>query len=91
MRIVDNIFSNISKYADKNQPVDISVDVGEDKVIMTFSNKIAEDCSTAESTEIGLKTCAKIAELISSEFTYTKSDDTFTVRVGIISQRRQTT
>ena len=90
MRIVDNIFSNICKYADKTQPVNISVDVGEDKVIMTFSNKIAEDCSRAESTEIGLKTCAKIAELISSEFTYTKSEDTFTARVGIISQRRQT-
>ena len=89
MRIVDNVFSNIRKYADKEQPVSISVEVGEDKVYMTFSNKIARDISTAESTGIGLKTCAKIAELISSEFTYSKNENIFIARVRLVSQRRK--
>ena len=89
MRIIDNVFSNIRKYADKDSPVNISVELGEDKVIMTFSNKVSRGASTAESTGIGLKTCAKIAALISSEFTYTKNEDGFIARVGLISQRSQ--
>ena len=90
MRIIDNVFSNIRKYADRAYPVNIAVEVGEDKVTMTFSNRVAKDCSMAESTGIGLKTCAKIAELVSAEFSYMKSDDAFTARVGLISQRRKT-
>lgn len=90
MRIVDNIFSNIRKYADRDNPVNIYIENSEDRVTMTFSNRIARDSSMAESTGIGLKTCAKIAELISAEFGYSRSEDTFTARVAIISQRRKT-
>ena len=85
-----NIFSNIRKYADRDDPVNIFIENGEDMVTMTFLNKISRDSSMAESTGIGLKTCAKIAELISAEFSYSRNEDTFTARVGLISQRRKT-
>ena len=87
MRIIDNVFSNIGKYADREKPIEIKVEIGGDRVIMTFTNAISADASMAESNKIGLKTCAKIAELISSEFSYSVSDDVFTVTVGLISHR----
>ena len=87
MRIIDNVFSNIGKYADREKPIEIKVEIGGDRVSMTFTNAISADASMAESNKIGLKTCAKIAELISSEFSYSVSDDVFTVTVGLISHR----
>ncbi|MBR2965124.1 MAG: sensor histidine kinase [Clostridia bacterium] len=87
MRIIDNVFSNISKYGDKEKPIEIKVEMGGDRVRMTFSNAISADTSMAESNKIGLKTCAKIAELISSEFSYSMSDGVFTVSIGLISHR----
>ena len=67
--------------------IEIKVEIGGDRVSLTFSNAISADTSMAESNKIGLKTCAKIAELISSEFSYSVSDDVFTVTVGLISHR----
>ena len=87
MRIIDNVFSNISKYSDKEKPIEIKVQIGIDRVTMTFSNAISADTSMAESNKIGLKTCAKIAELIASEFSYSTSEGVFTVSIGLISHR----
>ena len=87
MRIIDNVFSNIRKYADASRPIEIKVDVGADRVHMTFVNGIAADTSLAESNKIGLKTCSKLAELISCEFSYYKSHDSFTAVVGLIAHR----
>ena len=87
MRIIDNVFSNISKYGDREKPIEIKVEIGDDRVSMTFSNAISADTSMAESNKIGLKTCAKIAELIASEFSYSTSEGVFTVSIGLISHR----
>ena len=90
MRIIDNIFSNIRKYADKNNPVCIGIAVEEDKITLSFSNYISKESVLAESTGIGLKTCAKIAELISCDFSYTKSDDVFESNIVLKAQRSET-
>ena len=87
MRIIDNVFSNIRKYADKEKPIEVAVEVGEDRVHLTFSNGIAKERPTVESNGIGLKTCAKIAELISCEFTYALETDKFTAKIGLISHK----
>ena len=90
MRIIDNIFSNIRKYADKKNPVCIGIAVEEDKITLSFSNYISKESVLAESTGIGLKTCAKIAELISCDFSYTKSDDVFESNIVLKAQRSET-
>ena len=84
MRIIDNIFSNIRKYADKSTPVCISVTATDGRLKMNFSNRVARDMTVAESTGIGLKTCAKIADLISCEFSYAKSEYGFAATVGLL-------
>ena len=83
MRIIDNVFSNVRKYADRESSVYVDVSVGENKVIVSFANRISRDTTMAESTGIGLKTCAKIAEIISCEFSYSKGEDDFVASVAI--------
>ncbi len=87
MRIIDNVFSNVRKYADREKPIEVRADIGDDRVSLSFVNGISADSSMAESNKIGLKTCAKIAELISCEFSYSASDGIFTVSIGLISHR----
>jgi signal transduction histidine kinase len=81
MRIVDNVFSNITKYTAKEEP--ILLRFGEDKtsVSVEFRNAIRADADLAESTGIGLKTCARIAKLLRCEFTTEEQDGYFTARL----------
>ena len=53
-RILDNITSNIVKYAGKNEPVVICCDVSCGAVRLTFVNGIGIPEGTVESTRIGL-------------------------------------
>ena len=89
MRIIDNMFSNIRKYADKASPVCVDMTVGEGKVSLTFSNRVLRESVMTESTGIGLKTCSKIAELISCDFSYTKNGEFFESYIGLKSQRSE--
>ena len=56
MRIMDNITSNIIKYADRNSPIRIySLEQQANIFGFAFENKISFDSEKAESTGIGLK------------------------------------
>ena len=90
MRVVENIFSNIGKYADKNEPIVISIDFNEEKYKLKFTNKVAKDCFGAESNGIGLKTCRKIAERIFAGFEAERVDDCFVVSIELITVKTET-
>ena len=77
MRVVENLFSNIGKYADKSAPVSIYLDFEDGKYKLKITNCIAEDASRAESSGIGLKTCRKLAERIFSRFRAERVEDAF--------------
>lgn len=88
LRIVDNIFSNITKYADSEEFVTVSIERtsaenndDEQKLVITVINKIAESPS-AESNRIGLKTCERLAEAIGLGFSAEKMGDRFTVKLS---------
>jgi light-regulated signal transduction histidine kinase (bacteriophytochrome) len=83
MRIFDNLFSNIHKYADKSEPIKIKMSVLADILTVEFKNKIANDTSGTESNNIGLKTCARLAELMLEGFEYSEEDGYFTTRIAI--------
>ncbi len=59
-RVFDNIFSNITKYADKDKAVVINVFNNSRQLIFSFSNGIRQDRAQVESTNIGLTVCDKI-------------------------------
>ena len=70
VRIFDNAFSNLYKYADKKSQVEIEMICTDDKVEISIMNTVRTDGETVESNGIGLKTCAKLAEIIGVEFSH---------------------
>ena len=83
LRIFDNAFSNIYKYADKQEEVKISLTTTPCDVIIEFINKIRREGEQVESNGIGLKTCKKLAELMGAGFEYGGDEDTYTVRLTL--------
>lgn len=82
-RVFDNIFSNISKYADKSEPVKIRYYITDDSLIITVQNKINANINSVASTGIGLKTCAKILEIHHGTLTTAVDDNIFTITIRL--------
>ena len=83
MRIIDNIFSNLRKYADVEHPITITRGVKNGRLWIECRNKVRKDTNGAESNGIGLKTCVRLASLIADKFEYKKDGDIFTCRLTI--------
>ena len=87
MRIFENIFSNIFKYADKSRPVSILVEVpkeGEEKKIkLSFTNYISAENIGVERNGIGIRSSTKIAEALGIGFTSITEDDKYATAVEI--------
>ncbi len=66
-RVIDNIFSNLKKYADPDVPVVIETAVENGRLVISFKNKIKTDGEQPESNRIGLKTCERIMEQMGGE------------------------
>ncbi|MDO5518620.1 MAG: HAMP domain-containing sensor histidine kinase [Clostridium sp.] len=82
-RVFDNVFSNISKYADSSQPVKIRYYIEHDNLIITIQNKISKKSKAVSSTGIGLKTCAKIIEMHKGKMSAEKTDDCFMITIKL--------
>lgn len=77
VRIFDNVFSNVYKYADASRPVKITLEEKESSLVIRFSNVIAKNLEKVESNGIGLKTCVKLAEYINASFEYGSDGEEF--------------
>ena len=83
MRIVDNIFSNLTKYADPDYPIIISSKTDRELFVVECRNRIRKDLSEAESNGVGLKTCVRLGRLIAKSFRYYTEGDEFVVRLEL--------
>ena len=83
IRMVDNMFSNLYKYADKSAPVRISVDVDSANLLLCFENAIRQDGERVESNGIGLKTCRKLAEHMNATFDYSIDGNRFYANISL--------
>ena len=81
MRIVDNIFSNINKYADMGSPIYISFMNREGRLTLEVKNKIRKNTEGAESSRIGLRTCTRLGSIVAESFKYEKNEEYFTCRL----------
>ena len=81
MRIVDNVFSNLSKYADPTQPIVFTMHSTGDTMTMECRNKILQDTEGAESNGIGLKSCVRLGSLVGKKFEYKKDGEFFVCRL----------
>lgn len=87
MRIVDNIFSNLRKYADIDHPILFTINAKGGRIIFECENKIKKNTDEAESNGIGLKTCQRLASIIAKHFEYRAEGDYFTCRL-VLDYRR---
>ena len=73
-RVMDNIVSNIKKYADKAYPVMVITELRDNQLSVCLSNHTAKLANRVESTKIGIRTCQKIIEHMGGSF-ITRSDE----------------
>ncbi len=90
-RVVDNVFSNIGKYADSEKAVDVDTCVKDGNLVISIANYIAEDTLGVESNGIGLKTCTKIMEQFGGSFISFRKEDKFIseIRLPIIGENQE--
>ncbi len=82
-RVFDNMFSNISKYADKSEPIKIRYYIEDQSLIITIKNKISTNLNSVSSTGIGLKTCTKIIEMHNGKLSTEKIDGIFIITISL--------
>lgn len=80
-RLFGNIFSNIMKYADKNEAVTITAELLDGDIHMEIVNRIPAERKKVESTRIGLKTCQKICNDLNGDFDYEETEEQFWVEI----------
>ena len=83
MRIVENIFSNVMKYADKEKPISINVGLSDSEMTIKVSNYISENPDGAQKNGIGLRSCAKLANAMDVRFSSCEEEGLFVSRVGV--------
>lgn len=88
-RVLNNILSNIGKYADKESPVNIFCNVETDKLCITIKNTVKKNIDPHESTKIGLITCKKIMKLHNGEFEAYDHEGEFIDKLVIPMENRQ--
>lgn len=82
-RVMDNIVSNIRKYADREEPVFVAMSKSAGCFLFDTINAPGGERQSAESSGIGLASCAKILQSHNGEFSARKSDGRFLVSMSI--------
>lgn len=82
-RVLDNLYSNLIKYADKTRPIQISYKREDAFFVLSVVNKIGVKRERRDSTSIGLNTCDRIVKYHGGKFETDEKEDAFYVKVWI--------
>ena len=77
MRIVDNIFSNVMKYADVEKPVTVFVGAEVDEMTIRVTNYVRANPDEAQKNGIGLRSCMKLANAMDIRFSSAEEGGVF--------------
>lgn len=80
-RIMDNIASNILKYADSSEPVQCSVFESREAGILSFKNKNRTEGSGRDSSGVGLRNVRKMMEKMNGRSVATQDPDWFVLQL----------
>ena len=80
-RIFNNLFSNILKYGEKSEPVQILIRIESDELRIQIHNTIQETHSEIESNHIGLKSVEKMMTLLGGRMLYSEKESQFTIQL----------
>ncbi|MGN1182411.1 MAG: hypothetical protein ACI4SR_05330, partial [Faecalibacillus sp.] len=81
-RMINNLFSNIHKYADITKAVIVCVEMKQNQMKMTLSNE-KKECQYIESHQIGLKSVKRIVELHHGQLFIQDLKESFTIVLTI--------
>lgn len=82
-RMINNLCSNIHKYALSSKPILINLSIKQNQMKMTFSNDKRTDLNHIESNKIGLKSVERIIELHQGELFIQDLENSFTIVITI--------
>lgn len=83
MRVIDNIFQNIYKYAKPDEPIKFSTYKEKSCIVFSIRNRITDTPPLAESNGIGLKTCKRLCQYIAEDFKLENDGEYFTVSLAL--------
>lgn len=87
-RVFGNLFSNIIKYGDKKEPVEITGSLRESDFVITLKNTVKSDASNTESSRIGLKSVSKMLAQMGGGFRCTVDLNTYCAEVTLRISKR---
>ena len=82
-RALDNLYSNLQKYADPAVGIQISYEKKEGKVCVSMQNGVRADGNQIESTGIGLNTCKRVINQLGGFFLAEDDEQSFRVTVAL--------
>ena len=82
-RVLDNLFSNVQKHADRARPVTLMARKDGDLLRLDVVNGIPPRPNPAESTRIGLQTCRKIVQQMGGVFEIQEEERKFLVEITL--------
>lgn len=88
-RVVDNLVSNLKKYADRDRPVTVETGLEDGFLSVRVSNYTARSMDRVESTKIGIRTCRKIMEHMGGSFRTERGEDSFHAEFTLPAAQQQ--
>ena len=82
-RVLNNVLSNLKKYANQEEVIDVSAYKDKGYLVLKVTNGIAKELTQHESTKIGLITCDRIMKLHHGEFRKIETETEFSVEIVI--------
>ena len=82
-RVMDNLVSNIKKYADPAQPLVALSELKDGELSLCLSNAVSSSMARKESTKIGLRTCEKILSSMGGSFRTVLEDGHFAAELRL--------
>lgn len=82
-RAFDNLYSNITKYAAKSEPVSIWYYRENNRIVLILKNTIVSGHDRIESTNIGINTCHRVMKMHGGSFDTEEKDSCYCVRLSL--------
>lgn len=81
-RLMDNVSSNLLKYADPSAPVGVSLCTRGDQVLLTFGNAIRPDAERQDSSRVGLSNMETMMDKMGGKLSVRAEPDKFQVTLS---------
>ena len=82
-RVLDNLFSNIEKHADREKRVTVMARVEDGQMMIDLVNGVPDRPNRVERTKIGLQTCRKIVQDMGGVFETQMEDGKFLAEIAL--------